>query len=283
LLAANNDQLYSYGIRYNDISSKVEYQGSDGLWKNMKTDDLIMFCEDHVYNGVKDDFKTKGYTEMSSGNFVSHENDVVVGPENQYVKDNAAIIESQTEINGLLYYIDNPIKSKYVMGKFFTTIPEVSLFKDLLVKTKLLNPRFVDATTKDTIPTLTFLPECSYWTAFAPNNDAMIAAKEAGLIPTETEALKKFLLYHFVRKNAIFDDGGNTEDGMGITGTYDSNRILATTIEGTTYVPLIIVNENSNLSVEDVSGQVVKVDHTNADFLTKKGVAHIITSVLKFK
>jgi len=169
------------------------------------------------------------------------------------------------------------------MGKFFTTDPDVSNFKDALVKTKLLNPRFVDATTKDTIPNLTFLTEASYWTAFAPTNAAWDAAKAEGIIPTETEALKKFLLHHFVRKSAIFDDGGNPENGMGVTGEYPSNRILATTVEGTTYVPLKIVNEVNNLTVEDVSGQVIKVDHSMANILTKKGVAHKINSVFKFK
>ncbi len=284
LLASTNNQLYKYGIRYNKISSKVEYRGSEGLWKGMKTIDLTMFCEDHVYNGVMTDFKSKGYLEMSSGNFVSFQDDKIAGPENQFLKDNAAIVDTKpNDVNGMLYYIDNPIKSKYVMGKFFTTTPEVSLFKDALVKSKLLNPRLVDATTKDTIPTLTFLNESSYWTALAPNNEAMIAAKAAGLIPTETEALKKFLLNHFIRKNAIFDNGGNPKNGMGVTGTYDSNRILATTTEGTTYVPLKIVNVENNLTVEDVTGQVITIDHAKANYLTQKGVAHIITSVLKFK
>ena len=111
----------------------------------------------------------------------------------------------------------------------------------------------------------------------------MDAAKTAGLIPTNTDELKKWLMYHFVRKNAIFDNGGNLEDGMGVTGTYDSERILTTTIEGTTYAPLKIVNEENNLTVEDMSGQIVKVDHDKADYLTRIGVAHIITSVLKIK
>jgi uncharacterized surface protein with fasciclin (FAS1) repeats len=285
LFAATNDQLYKYGVRYNDITSKIEWRGSDGLWKNMKTDDLIMFCEDHIVNGVESDFKTKGYLEMSSGNFVSFENDMIVGCENQFVKDHAKIAETKVnDNNGILYYLDNPIKSKYVMGKFFTSTPEVKNFKDALVKTKLLNPKFVDSTTKDTIPNLTFLPECTYWTAFAPTNAAWDAAKAAGLIPTDTETLKKFLLYHFVRKNAIFDDGGNTENGMGVSGTYESNRILLVDATlGTSYSPLIITNEVDKLSVTDGSGQVVTVDHSKANILTRKGVAHIINSVLKFK
>ncbi len=284
LLAATNDELYAYGIRYDKPSTKVQYKGSDGLWKAIKTDDLNIFCEDHIYNGVKSDFSGQGYLEMNSGNFISYNNNALVGCENQYKKDKAVITDTKpNDLNGILYYLNNPIKSKYVMGKFFTTNADVSVFKDALVKTKLLNPRFVDATTKDTIPNLTFLPECSYWTAFAPTNDAMAAAKAAGLIPTETEALKKFLLYHFVRKNAIFDDGGNTETLMGLSGTYDSDRILATTVEGTTYAPLKIVNEPNKLTVEDGTGKVVTVDHSQADILTRKGVAHKINSVLIFK
>jgi len=284
LLAATNDALYDYGVRFNDSKSTIEWRGADNTWKTMKTEELLAFCEDHIYNGVMD-FKGKGYLEMSSGNFVSYENNVVVGPENQFKKDKAAITgEKPNDLNGILYYVDRPIKSKFLLGDFFVKDPELSKFTKLLKNNKLLTVK-ADPISKDTIAALSFLTEASYWTAFGPTNAAMDAAEAAGILPKDkTDAMKNFLLYHFVRKNVIFDDGGNKENEMGLSGTYDSQRILiADAINGTTYVPLKIVNEENNLSVEDASGVIVKVDHEDANVLARKSVGHKINSVLKIK
>lgn len=284
LLAATNDELYKYGVRFNDTKATptMEWRGADGTWKTMKTEELTAFCEDHIYNGVMN-FTGKGYLEMASGNFVSYNNNVIVGPENQFKKEHSAITGSKpNDLNGILYYIDNPIKSKFLLGDFFLKDPELSRFTKLLKTNKLLTVK-PDAISKDTIAALSFLTEANYWTAFAPTNAALDAAEAAGILPKDkTDAMKNFLLYHFLRKNVIFDDGGNKENGMGVSGTYDSERVLLVDpILGTSYVPLKIVNEENNLSVEDASGQVVKIDHANANVLTRKAVGHKINSVLK--
>jgi len=283
LFAPTNEQLEKYGIRYNSTIANptIEYRGSDKQWKPMKTTELIMFVEDHIYsdktNKVLSDLSGEGYVEMSSGNFIHYKNNEIVGPENQFRKDKAVVTEKQVnDINGILYNIGGVIKSRFVMGKYLTKDPDVSKFKDLLVKTKLLDARFIDQTTKDTIPNLKFLTETTAWTAFIPTNAAMDAAVAAGLVPTETEALKKFLMYHFIRKSTIFDDGV-------LSGVFPSEMIESVSpTEGTTYSTLRITNEVDNLTIEDHSGQVVKVNHSMADFLTVKGVVHKITSVLNY-
>ena len=285
LLAATNDELYDYGVRFNDSKSVIEWRGADNTWKIMKTEELIAFCEDHVYNGVMD-FSGKGYLEMSSGNFVSYDNNIVVGSENQFKMDHAAITGSKpNDLNGILHYIDKPIKSKFLLGDFFVQDPDLSKFTKLLKENKLLTVK-ADAISKDTIAALSFMTEASYWTAFGPTNAAIDAAEAAGTLPkNKTDAMKNFLLYHFVRKNVIFDDGGNQVDGMGVTGTYDSQLSITPVdpIIGIQYRPLKIVNEENNLSVEDASGQVVKVDHALANILARKAVGHKINSVLKIK
>jgi uncharacterized surface protein with fasciclin (FAS1) repeats len=283
LFAPTNEELEKYGIRYNSTLANptVEFRGSDNQWKPMKTTDLIMFVEDHIYsdpqNTILSDLTGEGYIEMSSGNFMHYKNGELMGSENQYKKDKAVVTEKEVnDINGIMYYINNPIKSRYVMGKYLTKDPDVLKFKNLLVKTKLLDERYIDQTTKDTIPNLKFLTEATAWTAFIPTNAAMDAATAAGLVPTETEALKKFLQYHFIRKSTIFDDGK-------LSGTFPSERIESTSVaDGTVYSTLNVTNEWNNLTVEDHSGQIVTVDHSLADILTQKGVVHKITSVLKY-
>ena len=283
LFAPTNEQLEKYGIRYNSTIANptIEFRGSDSQWKPMKTTDLIMFVEDHIYsdpkNTILSDLTGEGFIEMSSGNFMHYKNSELFGPENQYKKDKAVITEKAVnDINGILYYVNNPIKSRFVMGKFLTKDPDVLKFKNLLVKTKLLDERYIDQTTKDTIPNLKFLTEATAWTAFIPTNAAMDAATSAGLVPTETEALKKFLQYHFIRKSTIFDDAN-------LSGVFPSQRIESTSVaDGTVYSTLKITNDLNQLSIEDHSGNTVSVDHSLANFLTQKGVVHKITTVLKY-
>lgn len=279
LFAPTNDQLEAYNIRYSTIKSAVEYKGQDKVWKNMKTDDLIMFVQDHIYNGVLSDLSGDGFVEMSSGNFLHYSNNQIYAAENQLLSEKVGITETLVnEKNGILYHTDKAIKSKYVLGKFLVRNKDVSTFKQLLVDTKMLDTRFLDQTTRDTIPNLKFLAEANYWTGFIPTNDAMAKAQANGEVPdakADPEGLKKFLLYHFIRKSAIFDDGL-------VSGTFPTNRVDTVTIEGTQYSTLKITNVLNNLSIKDHSGQVVNVDHSNANFLVRKGVAHKITSVLKY-
>jgi len=292
LFAPTNKQLKDYGIRYNPTLATpvIEYLGADKQWKPMKTNDLIMFVEDHIYsdskNTVLSDLSGEGFIEMSSGNFMYYNNGELVGPENQFKKDKAVITKTEVnDINGILYYVNNPIKSRFVMGKFFTTDPDVSKFKAALVKTKLLDDRYVDSTTKENIPNLKFLPEASAWTAFAPTNAAMDQAVADGIIPNPADypkltadqilSLKNFCLYHFIRKSTIFDDGN-------LSGVFDSEKIELASVEGTSYATLKVTNEQDKLTVQDHTGQVITVDHSVADYLTQKGVVHKITSVLKY-
>jgi uncharacterized surface protein with fasciclin (FAS1) repeats len=163
------------------------------------------------------------------------------------------------------------------MGKYLVYDKDVSKFKDLLVSTKMLDARFLDQLTRDTIPNLKFVSstESDYWTAFIPTNAAMTQALADGLIPTNADSLKAWLLYHFVRKKVIFDDGQ-------LSGKFDSERVLSTTAAGTVYAPLTVTNDVNNLTIKDHSGKVVPIDHSKADILVRKGVVHKISSVLKY-
>jgi uncharacterized surface protein with fasciclin (FAS1) repeats len=282
LFAPTNAELETYNIRFNSINAKIETRGKDKVWKTIKTEDLNMIVQDHIYVGVLTDLSGDGFIEMNSGNFIHYSNNEITGPENQSLGDVALLTDTiMNRRNGILNIISNPIKSKYLMGQFIKTDPEVSAFRDSLISTGLLVDK-IDKTTSDTIPTLTFLTEARYWTGFVPTNDAMAQASADGLIPpkdkeTNDAELKKFLFYHFVRGKAIFDDGIQPEPPV------FSNRVdTITTLEGTLYSTLLITNSLNNLSVQDHSGQVVPVLHPNANILVRKGVAHKINSVFKY-
>lgn len=276
LFAPSNDLLLAYNIRYNEVSSVIEYKGQDQIWKNMKTDDLITFVQDHIYNGKLSDLTGEKFVEMSSGNFVKISNGKIVGPENEWLKDKVGIKDKiVNDKNGILYNVDNVIKSRYTMGKMIWRDPDLSMFADLLVRTSLLDRRFLDQITRDTIPNLKFLAEGKYWTGFIPTNEAMMKAEEEGLIPTNTLDRRKFLSYHFVRNNVIFNDGK-------LSGVFPSQALAPYTPGGSLYEQLKITNKPGDLQVTDNTGQVVKVNTSQANYLTAKGVVHKINSVLKY-
>jgi uncharacterized surface protein with fasciclin (FAS1) repeats len=273
--APTNEQVEAYNIRYNADDATIDWKLNNS-WVAMNEEDLIMFVQDHIHYGKVADLSGEGFIEMSSGNYVHYQNNKLEGGENQMIGDEAAVIERiENPRNGMLYTIDKPIKTKWEMGQSILMNSNFSEFADLLIETQLLDPYFIDPITEDTIPNLKFLTEAVNWTAFIPNNSAVLAAKASGFIPTETEALKNFLLYHFIRGKTIFDDGQ-------VSGTFHSSRKDAITSEGTVYTDLIISNSINNLTVTDHSGQVIQVDHAHANALVIKGVVHEITSVFKY-
>ena len=287
VFATTNEKLEEYGIRYNATSSVVESRGPvDGKWGPMNTTELNMFAQDQIYKGRLSDLGGEGFVEMSSGNFIKYSNNQIVAGENQVTGVLSTVEEIiENERNGFLVKVNNPIASRVVMGKILTgnddevryfADPELSDFAKLLIDTRLLDARYKDPLTKENVPNLKFLASADYWTAFIPTNTAMAEARAAGLIPTDSDSLNSFLMYHFVKNDVIFDDGVES-------GIFDTNRTYKDPIDGTTMNSKItIINSPGNLSVQDVSGQIVNVEHANANILVRKGVMHKINSILKY-
>jgi hypothetical protein len=170
------------------------------------------------------------------------------------------------------------------MGQYLVSDPEVSEFSALLTKANLLDLRFRDPVTKEVIPNLKFLAGAKYWTGFIPTNAAMQKAREEGIIPekypTSTagkDSINSFIMYHFVKDDVVFDDGKSQK------GIYKTNRTYKDTDGKTTLnATVAISNIPKNLSIYDVSEQVVYLDHAKANILVRKGVCHKIDTVLKY-
>ncbi len=286
LFAATNQKLEEYGIRYNSTNSIIEFRSpADGKWNPMNNLDLVYFAQDQIVKGNLNDFNGEGgYIETTSGNYVHFGNQSVSGGENEssgVLGTVNSIVEN--DINGYLVKVENPIMSRFVMGQYLTTDPEVSEFTKLLSDARLLDLRFRDPITKEIIPNLKFLAASKLWTGFIPTNDAMAKARAEGLIPakypTTTEgkdSLNNFIMYHFVKDDVIFDDGK-------LSGTFKTNQTYKNADGITTNATLKISNtEPKNLSIEDVSQQIVNLDHAKANIIVRKGVCHKIDTVLKY-
>ncbi len=295
LFATTNKKLEEYGIRYNATNDVIENRGPvDGVWRTMNTTELTTFAQDQFHKGRLTGLDGSGFAELASGNYIQYEGNKILAAENQVLKVPSTVQEVvPNQRNGFLVKVDNPIESRYVMGKlltgkYTTTVdlsdPEVSEFASLLVSANLLDARFRDAITRENIPNLKFLAAYKKWTAFIPTNEAMAIARQEGIIPaaypkttTGRDSIDRFLKYHFVINNVIFDDGkesGNFDTYYTYKDPLDQTKTLNAKVK--------VMNSPGNLSVQDVSGQVVQVDHSDANLLVRKGVVHKINKVLKY-
>ena len=289
LFAATNEKLEEYGIRYNATGDNIQFRSPvDGKWNTMSTTDLNYFAQDQIYKGRLSDFSGEGaYVEVLSGNFINYGNNNIVASENQYKGALAGVVDIiENERNGFLVKVDKPLESRFVMGQYLVSDPEVSEFAALLTKANLLDLRYRDPVTKEVIPNLKFLAGAKYWTGFIPTNTAMQKAREEGIIPekfpTSTagkDSINSFIMYHFVKDDVVFDDGVN----RGNNGVFKTNRTYKDVDGKTTLNATVgISNIPENLSIYDVSEQVVFLDHAKANILVRKGVCHKLDTVLKY-
>jgi uncharacterized surface protein with fasciclin (FAS1) repeats len=275
LFAPNNENFETANIRiFLTSDNKYEFQErrDDGTWQTYIATELTSFAQDHIFSGELPDLSGDGYIEMLSHNFVHYSNNVITGGFNENLGTNATITGSEVKKNGTLYYIEKPIRTRYRMGQYIASDPDLSKFAALLVKAGVLDLNFKETDTKNAYPHIkvTEEPGLFYWTAFAPTNAAIDAAAAAGLdTAASTEAgkaaLKSFVNNHFIQKT-IFDDGKVSGSFKTQYGSY-----------------LNITNAPGNLQVTDKTGQTVTVNHADADHLVRRGVVHKITSVLKYK
>ncbi len=284
LFATTNDKLEEYGIRYNETDARVEYRSpANGSWNAMNSLDLVIFAQDQIVKGNLSDFSGEDFVQTASGNYIHYNNNQIQGPENQSSGNPANVTGIMpNERNGFLVNVDSPIESRYVIGQYLSTDPDVSEFKNLLTSARLLDNRYRDPITKEIIPNLKFFAGAKYWTAFIPTNDAVEKAIADGIIPEKypsttegKDSVNNWLMYHFVKDDIVFDDGK-------LSGSFDSDHSYKSEDGKTTlYSQIVIKNAPKNMSITDVTGQEVILDHSKADILIRKGVVHKIDSVLK--
>jgi uncharacterized surface protein with fasciclin (FAS1) repeats len=271
LFAPSNDRLLAADIRlFLNSSGNYEFQekADDGQWIRIPDEELATYAQDHIYPGPLSDLSGEGYIEMYSHNYVHYSSQKLMGGLNIHEGISSSIVNQEDRKNGRLYYIDQTILTKYRMGQYIMSDPDLSEFAKLMIEVNMLDTAFVEPITKNKYPNIkiTEASNAFYWTAFIPDNAAMAKARTDGIIPANADSLLSFVDYHFIQKT-IFDDG--VLSGM-----------FKTLLSGAS---LNISNNVNNLRITDASGQEIAVNHEDADNVVRRGVVHKITSVLKYK
>ena len=292
LFASTNEQLEKYGIRYNATNAIIEFRSpANGKWNPMSSTDLNLFAQDQIYKGRLSDFSGDGtFVELTSGNYLRYANNKIAAAENQFKNDIAGVTDViENDRNGFLVKVDRPVESRLVMGDYLMSDPEVSDFAKLLTATNLL-ARAQISDTREVYYNLKFLAAAKYWTGFIPTNSAMKQARDEGFInipasPTTgwysklsaagKDSVNSFIMYHFVKDDVVFDDGK-------LSGNLSTNRTYKNAEGKTVNATVKVSNIPKNLSLYDVSEQVVYLNPAKANILVRKGVCHKLDTVLKY-
>ena len=292
LFASTNAELEKYGIRYNATNAVIEFRSpANGKWNPMGSTELSIFAQDQIFKGRLSDFSGDGtFVKLTSENYIRYANNKISAAENQFKSQVAGVTDViENERNGFLVKVDKPIQSRLLMGDYLKSDPEVSDFVKLLEATNLLaRAQFSD--TREVYFNLKFLAAAKNWTGFIPTNSAMQKAREEGFInipvtPTTgwfsrlstagKDSVSSFIMYHFVKDDVVFDDGK-------LSGNLNTNRTFRNEEGRTVNATVKITNIPNNLSLYDVSGQVVYLNNAKANILVRKGVCHKIDTVLKY-
>lgn len=277
LFVVDNETLYDYGIRADEVSDGIFYvqkQNSEGNWETLETEDLKEFIQDYYAYGSYDDFSGEGFIPLASSNYLYYNANKIYNGGNQVDGDFCSANSTSTEKNGKVVYLNNVPKQSLNAAQLIQSDPDLSSFELLLGEADLIDSiQDPYEATGVKYPIISFMTQLKNWTIFAPDNQAIADAEAQGLIPDDQDELRDFILYHFIREKTIFDDGT-------ISGTVTTQCVDTIIGTETTYKTLEISNSSHNLMVTDGTGENVTVNHGDANNLIRFGVIQKIGSVL---
>lgn len=276
IFAPTNDGLLEGGIRYYQLRKQLEWYADDETWKAMDEFSIKEFVENHIVTNNQIDYSGEGFIRTNSGNYIYYNNNQLQGGGNQELGTTVKITGKEEGDNGVLYHLDKAILGpKKDPSRFIAEDNQLSEFFNLLCEAGAVDT-IIDALTRMEYPRIKFLQEQYYWTVFAPTNNAIITARNNGLIPEDPKELMEFLRYYFVHTNVIFDDGVSK-------GEFETAKIDSITPPIVYYAKLQINNMSKNLELIDKQGNNVKVNHSQANNMVKTGVVHKIDKMLFYK
>ncbi len=270
----SNQQFEQMGIRYNEDDNVMQFITNQDRWIDFTFNELSRFIEGYIAKESFTGFGGEGFFELASGEYVYYNNNKLFAAGNAEDKRPAEISgQIENEINGILYYLDNPLKaSGYTAAVSIMNDPELSEFFNLINDAGLVTVT-QDPRTFEQVIRINILRNSNDFTVFAPTNQAVIDARNAGIIPGTTAELRNFIYNHIIRENVIFDDGKKS-------GYFNTRYTLQTTPSGNISSQIFVNNSLHNMVITDPSGQTIDVPHEQANTLIRAGVMHKIPRVI---
>jgi uncharacterized surface protein with fasciclin (FAS1) repeats len=229
---------------------------------------------------------SNGVANTYSGEFIKFSNNTVIGAGNFDVGNVAKVLSSESAQNGTVHYIDRIINfSEKTIGKHIELLgtPPTSEFNSFWQF--LRNSSIYTLATGD----ITSVASGTFYTMFIPNNSAIRAAVNAGLLPgtgvapnkvplfnptlpADRELVVKFIYAHILNKKTVGTDGleSGSYETLQKTGNGDPNNVF-------------VNNSALNvMSLTDMSSRNSKVILASSNFLSNRCTIHLIDNYLKY-
>jgi uncharacterized surface protein with fasciclin (FAS1) repeats len=275
------DNNPNYQWRYIPPGGGTQLTGSSALVRLLRVINL------HVVPGIDiQSVAGSGVAMTAGGEFIRYNSNTVFGAGNVDANNTAAVTAQKTAKNGTVYYIDKILNySELTIGKHIEkigtpTTSEFNYFWQYLKSSNIYN-----ATTGDIIN----VASGTFYTVFIPNNNAMKAAVNAGLLPgtgtapnktpvfaptalADKELVNKFIYYHILNKKSVATDGqeSGSFESLLRRGNGDPNSIFVNNM-----VP-------NSMSLTDMNNRTANVIVASSNYLSNRAVIHLIDNYLKY-
>lgn len=231
------------------------------------------------------DVNAPGVAQSYSGEFVKYNSGTVIAAGNLDAGNVANVLDAKTAKNGTVYYLDRILEfSEKTIGKHIEALgaPVTSEFNYFWQY--LRNSPIYNVTTGE----IQQVAAGSFYTFFIPNNAAITAAVNEGLLPgtgtppamvpafnptsaADREKVANFIYYHILNKKAIATDGQES-------GTFETIFKFSNGDPTTIFVNNSVPN---SISLNDMMGRVGNVIVANSNNLSNRCVIHLINNFLK--
>ena len=243
-----------------------EFYYDDEVVRNSELEDIL---SQHVIDEKLDiNWSDKKYYKTVSGNYVAVNSDGIVGAGNE---DEFAVLgEDSEEYNGIAYDVSSFIlPTETYVGEIIASNATFSEFRSLMEEAEILqNGRVV-------------ILQGQISTCFLPSNSAIIAAKDAGLIPVvnpENEEATKAELANWLAKyfisEPVFSDGGN----QGRFATLRYNPDLSTPYSRI-YESVDVSVSGHIITVADDKSNSISSEADQGDIMARNGIIHLVNEI----
>lgn len=268
--------------RYTPPGGGTSITGSSALVR------LLRMLNLHVVGRDITSLSGSGAVQTYGGEYITFNNNKVQGAGNADFNAPANVDSFKTAKNGTVFYIDRPLNySNNAIGTYLkrlgsATTSEFNYFWRYVTATDLYNTSTDEFTAGPSTG--------SFYTFFVPNKVSIENAIRAGLLPgtvsgttvtpkftsltpTETELIKKFVLYHILKKSVATDgqESGSFES-LFKNKVGDPGNIFVNNATGTS----MTLTDMNNRQASVVMGS------TTSNQLGNRIVVHLINNYLKY-
>lgn len=231
------------------------------------------------------DLSAPGVALTTSGEFVKYGTNQVIAAGNLDAATVANVTDKKTAKNGTVYYIDKLLQfSEKTIGKHIEALALTSASPFYNFKQYMFNSAIYNKTTGE----IQQVASGSFYTFLIPDNAAIVAAVNAGLLPgtgtapnmipnftptlpADREKVNNFIFYHILNKRNIATDGQES-------GTFETLFKFSNGDPSTIFVNNTVPNI---ITLNDMLSRTANVITTSSNNLSTRCTIHLIDNYLK--